>query len=294
MGREIKAFNGGRAPAPVPPCRDSAPIRRLAKALFNRPWVMGVLGRCGVRGLVWRAFCRLLGPGGGILTLELGAQRARFYVYSDWVAADLRTFGGEEKLLHCLVSILKPGDVVYDVGAQMGLYSVFLGQAVGAGGQIIAFEPEPHQCERLRGNVALNGLRNVRVCRVALGDCACESELLPSEIGAGHRLAQVAGRGGTGLKVQVVQGDRLVETENLPQPRAVKIDVEGHEYAVLRGLRQTLSNPLCQIVCCEVHPRFLPGGVGPDNILGLLRSCGYTRCDILPRPPDQHILAFKE
>jgi FkbM family methyltransferase len=229
--------------------------------------------------------------------LELGARSARFYVHSDGVAADLRSFGGEQELLERLVSMLKPSDVVYDVGAHMGLYCVFLGQAVGGRGQIIAFEPEPHYCERLRGNAALNGLRNVRVYRLALGDCACELELLPAQFGASPRLTDHppdAGGGRTGFKVQVVEGDRLVEIENLPLPRVIKIDVEGYEYAVIRGLRRTLSNPLCGIVCCEVHPRFLPGGVGAEEILNFLKSCGYTRFDVLPRPPDQHILAFKD
>jgi FkbM family methyltransferase len=235
---------------------------------------------------------------GGVLQLELGAQRARFYVHSNWVAADLMSFGGEQILLQRLVSMLRPGDVVYDVGANMGLYAVFLGQAVGAQGQVMAFEPEPHYCERLRGNAALNGLHNVRIFCLALGDCCQESELLPSEKGtAAPRLAEVPPAGGWSrpqLKVQVVEGDRLVEIENLSLPRAVKIDVEGYEYAVLRGLRRTLSNPLCEIVCCEIHPGLLPEGLGPDEIRELLKSCGFTRFDVLPRPPQVHVLAVKE
>jgi FkbM family methyltransferase len=230
--------------------------------------------------------------------LQLGDHRPRFYVHSDWAAADIRSFGSEQQLLERLVSIVKPGDVVYDVGANMGLHAVFLAQAVGDSGQVIAFEPELHYCERLRGNAALNGVRNIRISTMALGDRACELELLPSEPGkAAPRLADhlpEAGGSHAGPKVQVVEGDRLVETEKLPLPRAVKIDVEGFEYAVLKGLRRTLSNPVCQIVCCEVHPRLLPEGVTQDNIVDFLKSCGYTRFDFLPRPPDQHILAFKD
>jgi FkbM family methyltransferase len=230
--------------------------------------------------------------------LELGARRARFYVHSDWVAADLKSFGGERKLLEHLASMLKPGDVVYDIGANMGLYAVFLAQAVGAQGQVIAFEPEPHYCERLRGNAALNGLRNIRVSCLALGEHSGELELLPSQVGiAAPRVAELppdGERGRAGRKVQVVEGDRLVEIEDLPLPRAVKIDVEGHEYAVLKGLRRTLSTPLCQIVCCEVHPGLLPPGLGPGEILGFLKSCGFTRFDVFPRATEQHVLAIRE
>jgi FkbM family methyltransferase len=232
------------------------------------------------------------------MQVELGTQRARFYVHSDWAAAELRSFNGEQKLLERLVTIVKPGDVVYDVGANMGMHAVLLAQAVGGKGQIITFEPELHYCERLRGNAALNGLQNIRISTMALGDHACELELLPSEPGnTAPRLADrppEAGRSRAGPKVQVVEGDRLIETDRLPLPRMVKIDVEGFEYAVLKGLRCTLSNPACQIVCCEVHPRLLPEGVTQGEIIDFLRSCGYNRFDVLPRPPDQHILAFKD
>ena len=285
-------------PTPEPWRSETSYIRRLATRLLSPQWLMSLLGWCGVRGLLWRAYCRLFGPGGGVLNLELGAWRARFYVHSDWVAADLGSFAGEQQVLERLISIVKPGDVVYDIGANMGLYAVFLGQAAGPRGQVIAIEPEPHYCERLRSNAALNGLRNIRVACLALGDRPGKLELLPSEVGkAAPRLAEFTpdvGRGRAGSKVQVMEGERLVEIENLPLPRTVKIDVEGHEYAVLRGLRRTLSNPLCQIVCCEVHPGLLPEGVSPGEILDFLKSCGFTRFDVLPRPPEQHVLAFKE
>jgi len=258
---------------------------------------MSLLGWLGIRGLLWRTYCRCLGPQGGILQLELGAQRARFYVHSEWVAADLISFGGEQEVLQRFISLLRPGDVVYDIGANMGLYAVFLGQAVGPQGRVVAFEPEPHYCERLRGNTALNDIHNVRIFCLALGNRAQESALLPSQRGiAAPRLAKsppVDGWGRARHEVQVVEGDRLVEMENLPSPRAVKMDVEGHEYAVIRGLRRTLSNPLCEIVCCEIHPALLPEGVGSGEVVDLLRSCGFTRFEVLPRPPEQHVLAFK-
>jgi len=295
--KDITAPAKGSAPAPAPLGREGSSARRFLKALFNLPGVERMLGWCGIREGLWRIYSRWFGPSGGIMQLQLGAWRARFYVHSDWTAAYLRSFGSEQELLERLVSIVKPADVVYDIGANMGLHAVFLAQAVGAHGQIGAFEPELHYCERLRGNATLNGVRNIRICSVALGDHACELELLPSEPGkAAPRLTDHppdAGRSRAGLKVQVVEGDHLVETENLPLPRLVKIDVEGFEYAVLRGLRRTLSNPLCQIVCCEVHPRLLPEGVGQGEILNFLKSCGYSRFEVLPRPPDQHILAFK-
>jgi hypothetical protein len=95
-------------------------------------------------------------------------------------------------------------------------------------------------------------------------------------------------------RFRLSRGDRLVEIESLLLPRLVKIDVEGHEYAVIRGLRRTLANSACQRVCCEVHPRPLLEGLDPEEILILLKSCGFTRFDVLPRLPEHHVVAFRE
>ena len=115
--------------------------------------------------------------------MDLGEYHARFYVHSQWVFADLKSFGGEHDLLALLTTAVKSGDVVYDIGANMGLHTVFLGQAVGARGLVLAFEPEVHLCERLRANAALNGLKNVRIIPLALGDHSYTSGFLPSERG---------------------------------------------------------------------------------------------------------------
>lgn len=260
---------------------------------------MQVLGWCGVRAFLWRMYCHWFGPGGGILSLDLGERHARFYVHTQWVFADLKSFGGERDLLALLCSELEPGDAVYDVGANMGLYTVFLGQVVAERGLVVAFEPETHYCERLRANVALNGLHNVRIVPVALGDRSYTAGLLSSERGmAAPRVPEArserAGAGSFLQRVRVVPGDELVEKQHLRLPRLVKIDVEGSEHAVIRGLAHTLSNPVCRLACCELHPKLLPEGLSPDDILTLLKACGFTRFDIRPRPPEQHVFAFKD
>jgi FkbM family methyltransferase len=245
---------------------------------------------------LWRAYCRWFGPAGGILRLDLNQYHASFYVHSEWVFTDLKSFGGERDLLADVTAAVKPGDTVYDIGANMGLYAVFLGQAVGEQGLVLAFEPERHYCERLSANLALNHLKNVRVVPLALGDHSYTSGFLPSERGtAAPRLAELDKASAKSTRrVCVVQGDEWVEGEKVPLPRLVKIDVEGHEHAVIRGLARTLSNPACQLVCCEIHPRLLPQDVRPNDILALLRSYGFTRFDIRERSPEQHVLAFKD
>jgi FkbM family methyltransferase len=273
-------------------------MHAFLKRFLNRDRLMRILGRLGIRAFLWQMYCHWFGPEGGILHLELGGYRAKFYVHSQWVLADLKSFGGEHDLLALLAAALRPGDVVYDVGANMGLHAVFLGQAVGDGGLIVAFEPERHYCERLRANVALNGLKNVRIIPLALGDHPYTSGFLPSERGtAAPRLA--AFKPGAPVlrslqKVHVVQGDEFIENQGFRLPRLVKIDVEGYEHTVIRGLARTLSNPTCQLLCCEVHPNLLPEDLSPNDILETLKACGFTRFSIQPRLTEQHVLAFKD
>ena len=192
----------------------------------------------------------------------------------------------ERHILELLVSALHPGDIVYDVGASVGLYTVLLAKAVGNQGQVIAFEPEKQSYARLLSNVELNALTNVRCIRKALGAEPGEGKisvidgitapsllLLPETL----RGCQV-----TCETVEVEKGDRLVTEEKLPLPRVVKVDVEGYEYPVIQGLSQTLAQPECELVCCEIHPNLMPPGATPEDLMAALKSLGFSVIDSYP------------
>ncbi len=94
-------------------------------------------------------------------------------------------------------------------------------------------------------------------------------------------------------EVEVVEGDKFVEAHGLPPPSAVKIDVEGYEYAVLRGLRRTLSSPSCKLVCCEIHSRYLPAGVVPEDVIRFLMSLGFLQVRASPSETPFQAIAIK-
>jgi FkbM family methyltransferase len=162
---------------------------------------------------------------------------------------------------------------------------------------VLAFEPEDHTYERLGEHLHLNQLTNVRPFKVAMGDAEGKVCLSLGEVAGSARIVQGGEQtAGTGIieRAQVVRGDRFVEAEDLRLPRAVKIDVEGYELAVIRGLSRTLAQPQCELVCCEVHPHLLPTSVTPEEVLDLLRSLGFRRIEIHPRTKDLHAWAFKD
>jgi FkbM family methyltransferase len=237
-------------------------------------------------------------PRNNVANVEVAGVSVRFKVHSPWEWRALETvggIGGEQHILELLVPKVRADDVVYDIGSNFGVYSILLAKAAGPKGTVIAFEPEAHAHDHLQENVSLNGLTNVRSFCLALGDQAGEAKLFLGEVtGASCLTRPITGEQCYEL-VEVVEGDRLVQAEGLPLPNLVKIDVEGHEYAVICGLRRTLGETSCRLVCCEVHPQLLPAQIKPDQVVEVLRSLGFNHIEPCKRGTSEyHIFAQKE
>ncbi len=270
---------------------------RLLRRLTYRPQVVAGARLLHASGILKKLYYRWAGPADGVLRLNLGGIDASFYAQT---AGEFRTLesvcaGGEEQFLSVLASSLREGDVFYDIGSNIGLYAIPVAKLVGTKGQVIAFEPQSGNYDRLQAHVQLNGLTNVRAFRKALGEANGNSRLLVAGSRNAHsRLVNWDQERGTGTQwVDVVKGDDFCRAENLPRPRVVKIDVEGGEFAVLKGLNDTLGNPACQLLCCEIHPRLLPLEVKPEAVLGVIRSLGFTRIESNSRGTEIHVTARK-
>ncbi|MGC2064308.1 MAG: FkbM family methyltransferase [Thermodesulfovibrionales bacterium] len=248
-------------------------------------------------GLLWRVYCRMFGPSNGILRINAGGQTVNFYVHTQAFKEKLMSFDGEIQLLNDFMEILKPGDTVWDIGAEIGLYTLFLSQVVGEQGNIIAFEPENSSYAKLMANLRLNNINNVHVLRQALGDCTGESRLFVGRMGAAPGLTALTKENSpyhSMQKVEVIDGDTIREIMSLPIPDAVKIDVEGYEYNVIRGLKKTLGDAICRTVCCEIHPLMLPDGITDIDVINLLKSCGFNKLETFSRNETYHVFCSKK
>ena len=140
----------------------------------------------------------------------------------------------ERAALELFVSRLRPSMTVWDIGANVGLYTLPCARAVRPGGRVYAFEPMPRNAQLLRRHVALNRLDNVEVCEIAVSDRAGTLAMAegdtPSEFHADPR--------GT-WRVGAITLDEWFAERRTPPPDAVKIDVEGSDDAVLRGGART-------------------------------------------------------
>jgi FkbM family methyltransferase len=230
----------------------------------------------------------------GIGTMEVGGVSARFYVSSRRELMRISGLTGEKAVLTRLLGELRAGDVVFDIGANIGTHTVAFAKVVGEAGCVACFEPEPVTAVRLERNISLNGLDNVTLMRCALG--ARESmELLyvDSRSGSGqHSLSPMDERASE--EVRVLPGDQLVRSGQLPTPNAMKIDVEGAELDVITGLKDSLANKACRLVFVEVHNAILErAGRDPGEIVPMLREAGFTDFEKSSRGPEDHITARK-
>lgn len=142
-----------------------------------------------------------------------------------------------------LLPWLRPGDVAWDVGANIGCHTLRFAQAVGPAGTVVAVEPAPRNLEVLRRNVAANGLAQVRVVEAAASDAEGPLELHLSGANAGAHSLQRGSVPDAAGAVRVA-GVRLADEarrQGLGPARLVKMDLQGGEPAALRGAREWLA-----------------------------------------------------
>jgi FkbM family methyltransferase len=138
----------------------------------------------------------------------------------------------ERDLQRALAQTLKDDDVFYDVGANVGFFSLFASQRVR---QVIAFEPLPRNLELLRGNLALNGVRNVQIIEAAV---AREPGHVSFAAEGSASMGHIAASGG--MRVAAVALDAFVAQGRAAPPTVIKMDIEGAESQALAGAEQVL------------------------------------------------------
>ena len=157
-------------------------------------------------------------------------------------------------------SVLVPkGSVVYDVGAQVGWYTLLASDLVGPEGRVVAFEPLPSVLRYLKSNVKINRCANVQIVEAAASDQDGTAEFFAKEDGSLGSLSPIYGP--NKIMVRTVKIDSLVKNEIIPAPDFIKMDVERGEVAALKGAESTLVEraPMLFLethgndMCLEVH-----------------------------------------
>ena len=146
----------------------------------------------------------------------------------------------EKGILSFLQSNLRKGDCFVDVGANIGLMSIFASNCVGNEGQVLAYEAHPKTAELLKENIGLNQLLNIQVCQYALGSEEGQTKIYDNwQINRGGASLIVKTNDSVAFDIDIHQLDNKIPA-NL-QPKVIKIDVEGFELEVLKGASETIK-----------------------------------------------------
>ena len=194
----------------------------------------------------------------------------------------------EERFDSALLDNVKPGDTVWDVGANIGYYSARLAEVIGETGHLYAFEPSLENLGKLRKK--LDSLRNCAVLPYALG---AESATLFMEqggddIGATSRVVTEAAPGR--VAVEVMSADEVLASGKASIPDVIKIDVEGFELDVLKGMSALLKNSRLRTIGIEVHFGLLEArglSSAPAIIVQILKGQDFN----VEWPDASHIVA---
>ena len=182
------------------------------------------------------------------------------------------TFKSHEQEFDRLDEWVRAGDWVLDIGANVGHYSARLSGLVGVDGRVFAFEPILRTFELLSANMAQCPFQNITLLNVAVSESTCLAEMsIPRfETGLENYYEARLTRGETGIPIVCLSIDCL----NIPKSiRLAKIDVEGHELSVLRGMEKLIRRD---------QPVLIVEGRG-------LHPLSWTKCVRVPgRTPDPH------
>lgn len=190
----------------------------------------------------------------------------------------------EPEVWKSLMAQIRPGDIIADVGAYIGLYSIALAGRVGPLGKLVAFEPDANNFTALEAHCRINGLlEHVTLKQVAVGDKDGAVSFEARQSSESH----VKFGCENGSSVPCVRLDSVFAGSRLD---VLKIDVEGYEEAVIRGARALLEDHRRKprVIYIGVHPyAWQAVGTTSDSLLDLLASCGYNVSDLSGQPVKQ-------
>jgi len=187
----------------------------------------------------------------------------------------------DEPDLEIVKALVRDGDHVIDLGANIGVYTVFLSRLVTASGRVYSFEPMPATFGFLEFNVRTLRLRNVILRQVAITDHACTVEMaVPSDARGLENFYQASvvrnGPQARPARTTIVQGsplDEAIPAEDKPVA-FIKCDVEGHELHCLKGATRLISRSRPAWLM-EVGGNPEQGGSNAAAVFALMRDWGY-------------------
>ncbi len=210
---------------------------------------------------------------------QIGNKRMRYDLRDQIISRTLYVYGGYEPELQRLMSKMNlHGAICLDIGANIGLHTIAMSELVGDTGKVFAFEPEEHNYRLLEHNLRINSITNVVLSQSAVSDTegVCQIGLNPVNYGD-HRVSTAAPGEWATREVAMTTVDASLRELPENSIRFIKIDVQGHELHVLRGMENTLKRNPDAIMMIEIAPDLLSNaGTSATEVMSYLYDLGFT------------------
>ena len=200
----------------------------------------------------------------------------------------------ELKYKALMKSLIQPGDTMLDIGTHIGYYTLMFSRWVGNNGKVISFEASKKNYDKLSNNIKRNNFHNILAINAAASNKDEERDFYINDGGnAGSNSLYPHSSNMKKESIKAVDTGKLIASETSIPPRLIKIDVEGHEPAVLQSLEPILDVPadISPHVFAEVNKITLEAaGYSPERMFELMRGFGYRSFQITkqgkPMPRD--------
>ena len=201
----------------------------------------------------------------------------------------------EQEVKEIFLENISPGDVVIDVGSNIGDYTLIASKKVGDSGKVLSFEPLSETFLTLNRNLQLNEITNCMFFQNAVGEKPGLANLYKNNLSGtmGHLDSSLNGKDLIKRdEIEVVTIDDVLTSEHIDTVNMIKIDVEGFEHEVLLGCLQSFKENKIKKILCEVHFKYLESkGKSEEAIYDLLREHNFTITPISRKGARVHILA---
>lgn len=178
----------------------------------------------------------------------------------------------EAGVINVLKNFLKPGDIFFDIGTNLGIISLTASKFVGDKGKVYSFEPEPTIFSKFKKNISFNNINNIQAFNFGLGS---KNEKIPLYYNEEYGNAGLVKSGFVKCiereaRIEVL--DEFVSKKNIDNIKMMKIDVEGWEFEVLKGAEKLLKSKNAPILCIEYFEHLLMQKGNPLDIIDFILS----------------------
>ena len=198
----------------------------------------------------------------------------KLFLSKKGLALSISHYGTYEELQSKIIEEkIEMGNIVVDVGANIGLHTLNMARIVGNTGQVFAFEPDPSNFEILKKNVKINNYKNIILEQKAVGDKHGRTTLYQSDHPGKHRIFPQTEQAKSEIQVELTNLDNYFDSDMIDKINFIKIDVEGLEFSVLKGMKNILKNSKKIKILFEFMPEnTIEVGFTPIELLNYLTS----------------------